>query len=292
MSSTSASWWRPCGTDQAFTGNLLRLANSSLYRRGGDVTSIAGAVARVGSRSLTRLAMAAAVSQVATGAGAAHAAARVAGGIGFGFDERGPGPRSRGDSSEAFVAGLLHDVGKLLVLSAIEDVLQRNAAFAEREDAGWWDLVERYHVQLGQLLAQRWQLPELLGAVISTHHQPLEGLSPLTLLVLRADAVVCLLEEHSVVTAGMLEALHLGPALVKTLLQLIPRVPSFINSLEEGDTADAQKPGKMRAAVPVPVESGLQVEVLGGARPGAQWPVLKLELARLREGTARPNRIS
>ena len=57
-------------TDQAFTGNLLRLANSSLYRRGGDVTSIAGAVARVGSRELTRLAMAAAVGQVATGAGA------------------------------------------------------------------------------------------------------------------------------------------------------------------------------------------------------------------------------
>ena len=46
-------------TDQVFTGNLLRLANSPIYRRGNDVTSIAMAVQRVGARELTRLAMAA-----------------------------------------------------------------------------------------------------------------------------------------------------------------------------------------------------------------------------------------
>lgn len=219
-------------TDPVFSGNLLRLANSALYRRSAEVTSIVGAVTRVGARELTRLAMASAVGQVASGAGVlrelrqrvwrqsvtsaliSETLARVQG----------------DDEGEAFVAGLLHDVGKLMALAGIEDLLPRGAVHDAAEL--WEDLIERCHVCLGGLLAERWQLPGVLGAVIITHHEPLESAGPLTLHIIRADAIVALLEQHPVVEAAMLEGLGLSAEALDAVLEILPAVPGFVASLE------------------------------------------------------------
>ncbi|MER2559348.1 MAG: HDOD domain-containing protein [Myxococcaceae bacterium] len=77
-------------TDAVFTGNLLRLANSPFYRRGEAVTSLQVAVGRIGAKELTRLAMAATVTQASTGAGPPAAPRPVATVVERGARHRGP----------------------------------------------------------------------------------------------------------------------------------------------------------------------------------------------------------
>ena len=219
-------------TDPVFSGNLLRLANSPLYRRGTEVTAIAAAVARVGSRELTRLAMASAMGQVASRAGALRPLRQRVWrqSVASALISETLARRRGGDPAEAFVAGLLHDVGKLMVLAAIEDLLHRGPS---SEPIGTWEaLVERCHVKLGGLLAERWQLPGVLGAVIVTHHDPIQTAGPLTLTVIHADAVVALLEQHPSVDAAMLAQLGLEAADVEVVLEIIPAIPAFMASLE------------------------------------------------------------
>jgi putative nucleotidyltransferase with HDIG domain len=83
------------------------------------------------------------------------------------------------EPGEAFVAGLLHDVGKLLAISTLDELFKQRPQLRP-DDATLWLEVERTHVKLGALLAQRWQLPGILGAVITAHHDEREQGAPLT----------------------------------------------------------------------------------------------------------------
>lgn len=257
-------------TDQVFTGNLLRLANSPMYRRGVDVTSISVAVQRVGARELTRLAMAAAMSHAAAGGSLVGlrrrvwreslASAVVAEALAV----------ARGlDAGETFVAALLHDVGKLLALTTLEELFTRQPTL-RADDATCWAELERTHVALGVLLAGRWQLPGVLGAVIAAHHDEHERSAPLTQTVLQADAIVGLLESNREVTAPMLLALGLDEKAANEVAALLPTVPTFLNALDVPE-AKTEAPRKPREA---PRSDWLCLEpVLGGDA----WPVRQLE---------------
>lgn len=259
-------------TDQVFTGNLLRLANSALYRRGNEVTSISAAVSRIGSRELTRLAMASAVGQLATGLGLLRPLRRKVWRESFASALLCEAMASDAslDASEAFVAGLLHDAGKLLVLSAIEEVLQRHPSEA-LDEASCLALVDKHHVTLGGLLAERWKLPGVLGAVIVSHHEPSAQGSGLTQLVTRSDAIVFLMETQPEVTATMLGELQLLPSLVSKLTELIPRIPALINALD-ASTGDAPSPST-NVAAKNSTSQERRLEVVGGK---TVWPVRQL----------------
>lgn len=80
------------------------------------------------------------------------------------------------DKEDAYTSGLIHDVGKLLLLQSTpaqfgEAVLLSRAegiplAKAEAEEFGF------SHAHVGGLLANRWQLPELVQAAVMYHHSP------------------------------------------------------------------------------------------------------------------------
>ncbi|MFZ5441376.1 MAG: HDOD domain-containing protein [Myxococcota bacterium] len=261
-------------TDQVFAGNLLRLANSPMYRRASEATSIAAAVTRVGARELTRLAMAAAITHAAQGTGElarlrrrvwrqSLAAAVIAEAL---------APEDGLDAGEAFVAALLHDVGKLLALTTLEELLARSPSL-RADEATLWAEVDRAHVQLGAVLAQRWQLPGVLGAVISLHHDERERGAPLTRLVLRADAVVDLLEQQAEVDEARLRALGFAESAARQLAELLPDLPAFLNAL---DTEPAP-----RAAPAPPAGEWLGVQLVSGDAKSAAWPVKKLDARAL-----------
>ena len=163
---------RLVGSDAALTADVLRCANSALHRRGQPVTDLTRAITRVGAKEVMRLAL--------TSGLAAHAQA--------------PGPlaplkrivwieglasavlcqelaRLRGlRQEEAYVLGLLHDFGKVVACSCIESALGRGGRAASRPLAAWAEVVERHHVALGLLVAERWRLPPLVRDVVSGHH--------------------------------------------------------------------------------------------------------------------------
>jgi HD-like signal output (HDOD) protein len=93
------------------------------------------------------------------------------------------------DPGEAFVAGLLHDVGIAASLIAISDHFKAKAL--PPVDSVWSAVLDR-HSASGAMLQQSWGLPQNLGHVIAHHHAPKQATSPgpLPALVALADALV------------------------------------------------------------------------------------------------------
>ncbi|MDX2011091.1 MAG: HDOD domain-containing protein [Myxococcaceae bacterium] len=231
-------------TDAVFTGNLLRLANSPFYRRGDAVTSLPVAVSRIGGKELSRLALAATVSSAAASAGplaelrrlvwrqsltsalVCEALAQVEG----------------ADAGEAFVAGLLHDAGKLLVLGCLEDALAKAPGVAVKAWSEWLPLLEAHHVGFGLTLATKWQLPEALTHVIEHHHaEPAPDAACAR--VSRADVIVALLEENATLDAATLAArTGLSPNAAERLAERIPSIPATIAAFEAEAQAEVAKP--------------------------------------------------
>ena len=79
------------------------------------------------------------------------------------------------DSDEAFIAGFVHDVGKI-VLHMSNEKLYTKVLNAVNDGADILEAERKYfdsdHVKTGSLLAKRWQLPILLANIISYHHAP------------------------------------------------------------------------------------------------------------------------
>ena len=79
------------------------------------------------------------------------------------------------DEDEAFIAGFVHDVGKI-VLHMANEKLYTKVAKAIEDGTDVLEAEKKYfdsdHVKTGSLLAKRWQLPILLANIISYHHAP------------------------------------------------------------------------------------------------------------------------
>jgi putative nucleotidyltransferase with HDIG domain len=78
------------------------------------------------------------------------------------------------DEEEAYSAGLLHDIGKLVLAvykadrlkHAYEQSLEKKGPFYEQEEPEW------SHAAVGRLLAALWDLPTEISDAIFGHHSP------------------------------------------------------------------------------------------------------------------------
>lgn len=257
--------------DPTLAAAVLRVANSVYFRRGQPATTLKAAVHRVGEKELGRLALAAGLAHVAlesgpladlrravwhdamTAAVVCELLARVTG----------------GDHEEAFVLGLLHDVGRLVALGTIEQILQRFPGARAKPAAEWSAVVERYHVELGLVLAARWGLPDVVSDAISQHHAavPLGPYSALVQLVMAGDQLVHLLDARVAVNEQALGAvpwLSTGVQRV-AVAQALADIATVVASFEPD--APAQKGKSLVCPAPAapdeaPPDPGFSVRLL------------------------------
>ena len=80
------------------------------------------------------------------------------------------------DPEEAFAAGLLHDVGKIILEQHLhkqfQQALEESAASGVPLYVCEKNTIGVNHAQIGAKLAERWKLPEELVRAISHHHPP------------------------------------------------------------------------------------------------------------------------
>lgn len=182
--------------DQGIVAKVLRLANSPFYGLPRRVTLISEAVAIIGWRSVRNLALAAGLAR-------SFDVSRCPG-----FDLRAYWrhslacalcaealARAKGqDGGLAFGCGLLHDLGRVALASAVpEDYAQ---ALRRQSDEGARLFEAEHaclgldHADVGGALARQWLLAPALVDSVALHHQPPEdGSAPLADLVHVADCV-------------------------------------------------------------------------------------------------------
>jgi putative nucleotidyltransferase with HDIG domain len=237
--------------DAALAADLLRLANSAWFGLA-PVVSLEKALVRVGEAHVEELALASSLGAHALARGPLLPLRRLAwhDALASAVLCRELAKHRRLASDEAFACGLLHDFGRVVAIGAIERIAAGSRAMPARF---WEDVVDRHHVRLGAIVAQRWGLPPAIADVVRLHHaEGAAGEAPELLALVRlADAVVRLLGDRAAATADDLAAVSALSEVEAAAFGRVLRVlPAFVESLErapgppdrpglvEGDPAD------------------------------------------------------
>jgi len=170
-------------TDQALTANVLRWCNSPFYGFAQKISSVNQAVSLLGFSTISSMVIATTVRSIYN---------RELSGYGLGAGELWKHSVACALGSRilavkkapalkniAFTAGLLHDIGKIILSNAVENsfaeiqgrVKREKLSFvrAEKESLGF------DHTEIGEKAAERWLFPDPIREAIRFHHEPLQA---------------------------------------------------------------------------------------------------------------------
>lgn len=156
------------------SAQVLRLGNSALFTE--PVDTLERAVVRIGENTLRGLLLAATTYRLLDGPVAAYGLPRVYllrhSGEVAGTAQRIARTRSAALASQAYLAGLLHDLGKPILATVADDrgIVLPPGAIAGIEDER--ALFGTDHARVGAWIARRWGLPEDLSLALERHHDP------------------------------------------------------------------------------------------------------------------------
>ncbi len=225
------------GADAVLAADILRCANSVMYRRGAPVIDLTQALTRIGVLQVMRLLLASGLAVHAQGLGPLVPLRRmiwIEGLAGAAISQELA--RLRGlRAEEAFTLGLLHDFGRIVAVSGLEALVESEKVKEAFPREAWEAAVEHQHVALGVAMAGRWRLPPVVAEVIAAHHgAPGRCAEPRLLEVIKAsDQVVGLLMGRARVTADDLAAAPLvAPSEREPVAKVLELVPDFVAAFE------------------------------------------------------------
>ncbi|ROR32714.1 HDOD domain-containing protein [Inmirania thermothiophila] len=184
--------------DQALAARVLRVANSPFYGMPREITSIHEATVLLGTHT---------IRNVVTTAGIIGLFPPEAGGaldrvglwqhaIGVGVASQVLGRRVGLERETAFTAGLLHDIGKLVLDTLFEPLYRRVVRRCAEADLPFIEAEREVlgidHAEVGRRVAEHWRLPPVIVAAVAGHHAP--GDAPEAAVVHVADAMTRALE--------------------------------------------------------------------------------------------------
>ncbi len=184
--------------DPALSARILRLANSAFYSFRTEVKTISHAIALLGMNLVTSLAIGINIFDSFT-KGAKSEAALInqlwthSCGVGVLVKEIWTRRGRRGKEGEfAFLCGLLHDLGKVILFKSYPGHYSSIFALkkSETDPAISFYENESYkadHTMVGEMLAKQWGFPPELTTVIRRHHDPLALQNPMIGSVICAD---------------------------------------------------------------------------------------------------------
>jgi HD-like signal output (HDOD) protein len=166
--------------DQSIAARVIRLVNSAFYGLGNKVSSIQQAIMLLGLNTVKNLVIG--VSVVKTFEGARNATL---------FDREkfwlhsfacATGARfiakklDRDEPEDFFMAGLLHDIGILVLdqffheefIAIVQQTLRTKMELTDVEKS----VLGVTHCEIGEFMAAKWRIPEYLAMAIRHHHKP------------------------------------------------------------------------------------------------------------------------
>lgn len=168
--------------DPAILAKVMGLANAPLYARSRKIATIGDAVTVLGINRIKMVALGfAMISSIRRKPGGLLDATRLwqhsmSVAMAMNMLSKAMPPEKRPPEDEAYLAGMLHDIGFLVLEFVDPDSSDR--LHSARLHAGEGrpilelesEMLEMNHCELGALLAEHWKLPETVIAVIRNHH--------------------------------------------------------------------------------------------------------------------------
>lgn len=182
--------------DQSLAGKILKMANSSFYAGLSKVAIIKDAIVRLGAQEIANMAMMASQFEcyqssheilnqkmqelsehaLACAVGAKWVASKA------GYPAIAP---------EAFMGGLLHDIGKLALLKIIDDIFKNEESKMIFSEPLVDEILLSMHEEVGYNLMRSWNLPETYAELSILHHKPDFDSSNILLVSVRIANMTC-----------------------------------------------------------------------------------------------------
>lgn len=230
------------GQDQVVAASVLRTVNSPLYRGTERIVNLTPAVTRLGFVGLRTLMMHVSVKgAVFHAAGAMRHLADLLWrrSLACASVMRMLSRFTSVDEDNAYLVGLLHDIGNVMVLRLVRDH-HRISGYAP--DLPTFEYVcFECHQEFGELVADAWKLPDALSGLISDHHRhpgTEDPLAPERMQLQLADAILSRLGYGPDVERGILDmqvAADLGLAVSPDFRDLLPRLPQELEVMVLAD---------------------------------------------------------
>ncbi len=206
--------------DQVLVAEILRAANSPFFGGLSTITTIKDAIVRLGVRQMADLVLMASERSKYTARDAKlkrllvklwqHSVA-----CAIGSQWLARKLRYHEKDNEAFIGGLLHDIGKLFLLRVIDTMKEEGKASFEISLDLSQELIESFHPGHGYSLLKEWNLPEIYCNIARDHHTEDFDQDNITLVLVRLTNLACvklgigIQHDPSIVLVNTAEAMSL-----------------------------------------------------------------------------------
>ncbi len=164
--------------DPSLTADVLKLANSALFNPGKKIHSIKEAIMRIGFKNLKSILTVSASRKIMNERYKKfeqiwdHCNKVAFYGRYIARDNK-----LEGIADNIFISGLLHDIGKIVLLSTDMEIVQMIAQLINNRELRTTTIIEEIsigisHTAIGAMIAERWNFPDYLIEAINYHHSP------------------------------------------------------------------------------------------------------------------------
>jgi putative nucleotidyltransferase with HDIG domain len=249
--SSAAQLHKIVAHDPALVTRILKVVNSAFYGLPGQIGSIERAIVLLGLNAVKNIAVAASLGQMFKGVQLCkgftardlwrHCIAVAVAARDMARQMKLP------IADEAFLAGMVHDIGLLVSLQVHPEKLQQVCEHIHTNGGDFCDIERQVigtdHQQLGAVLAEQWKFPNSVRLVARYHHKPTtlaDENRMLVTLVYLADTIACQAGQgfnltallQSVEEAGLDANLEIAPAVIErtstSLEQLVADAASLL----------------------------------------------------------------
>lgn len=234
--------------DPALASRILKVVNSAFYGLPGQVSEIDRAIVLLGLSAVKNIAISASISRLFTSERISdrftardiwkHSVA-----VGVATRQLCCHIGKRPFAEEAFLAGLIHDLGLLVERQAYPDGLAEVIRECTNSGRSLHELEQEIigadHQALGSALAAKWKFPRVLQTVLGYHHK-IDNLGPdhrlLPVMTYIADTLCCherygfhLTAERQIVDDALLASVGVAEAQIE---QLRAELPELVEAAE------------------------------------------------------------
>ncbi len=198
--------------DQTLSAKVIRMSNSPIFGRVAKISTLSEAIKVLGFEQVKSIIITASTAKMfQSGPQAEIANILWKHSLATALGSRLVVQKYGGlDKEEAYLCGLLHDIGKLVLLQTVPNVYHEIIAKVKETNLPFIKVEGKElgfnHVNVGRVLLEKWQFPPNLTAQISAHHSSNPNIRTPSKSLGRVVAVANSIAKY--IGAGFIEAYH------------------------------------------------------------------------------------